>query len=341
MRNIGENEITNMGGGFNYINCDCISEIGKEMEVTLTLDSTTGKYYLDGASTQATRNGKNKFNSKAVANGNIYSTEADGTIVLQNNPHSIGYFGLTTLKSLCPELKVGDTAYLYIQTNNDYKYIYLHGVPERWNNNTSKVITQEMLDGGVAIYGGEKGTADRIKIQVTLDAYDDNYEAYGISPSPDYPSEIVNTYKAGRYKTTINGTEYRFNLADDLRSTGSIKDRFTLDTTNKTGNVNRVIERRILNGKENWTFNSQYGSYSLSLAQVIGQNSAGLCTHFKNIASSQLGTDVGIFTTYTSNLYISYPSISSIELFKEWLNNNNTEVIYQMAVPIDESVEVS
>lgn len=35
MRNIGENEITNMGGDFNYINCNCITDLSGSPETNL------------------------------------------------------------------------------------------------------------------------------------------------------------------------------------------------------------------------------------------------------------------------------------------------------------------
>lgn len=47
----------------------------------------------------------------------------------------------------------------------------------------------------------------------------------------DEEGNIVNTYKSGKYKTIIDGIQYRFLLDEDLKSVGEIKDKLYLDLT--------------------------------------------------------------------------------------------------------------
>ena len=112
--------------------------------------------------------GYNFFNS-FIATQSKYQTsgelqiEKDGSFVVSGNTGSNNYFALTqTLGELCPDLKVGDTVYLLLETTSIVKNIY---IGEVWANSYSKTITQAMLDKQVVIYGGYNQT-DKIKIQV-------------------------------------------------------------------------------------------------------------------------------------------------------------------------------
>ena len=120
---------------------------------------------------------------ETVCNGNLFDSikivsyepnkkmeiNDDGVITLWDNINDVGYLGLSNkLKELCPHLKVGDIAYLHLETTHEYKFIYLHGESNSWANGHSKTITQAMLDGTVAIYGGN-GKTDTLKIMITLD----------------------------------------------------------------------------------------------------------------------------------------------------------------------------
>ena len=114
--------------------------------------------------------GDNFFNSHNITDTATRTIESDGTIVLNNATSSQNGYHETGKKlgQLCPELKAGDTAYLYIDT--DY---YYNGTKREliyctasWNNGSSKTITEAMLNAVVVIYGGYQ-TTSHIKISIT------------------------------------------------------------------------------------------------------------------------------------------------------------------------------
>lgn len=101
-------------------------------------------------------NSTNIFNAKAIVNTAIEVNEDGSQIILPVNSSGNGNTSTATkLKMLAPNLKVGDVAYLNANvTNTNYgKFIFLYEMSMVWNYNTSKVITQEMLDSMVFLYG--------------------------------------------------------------------------------------------------------------------------------------------------------------------------------------------
>ena len=109
--------------------------------------------------------------------------------------NGITYVG-KTLGELAPELKVGDVVYLNFTTTSNYnKFIYLNTADLLWRPETSKVITEEMLQSGFHLYGNryQDGETEQVVItdfRMVLGEADIPFERYGVMPSPDYPSEI-------------------------------------------------------------------------------------------------------------------------------------------------------
>lgn len=183
---------------------------GASIVLTNCANDRIRKFTIEGDSWQETRSGKNEFNSKAIPemSGTTYGVESkiddDGIITLSNNTNSSGYLSTRkTLKELCPKLKVGDIAYLYLETTHKTQGLWLYDEEVLWAANTSKTITQATLDGIVSIYGGNEQT-DTLKIQITLDELLTDYEPYGVSPSIDYPSKVENIENVEIYINSEN-----------------------------------------------------------------------------------------------------------------------------------------
>lgn len=171
---------------------------GSSITATQCASDRIRKLTIEGDSWQEAREGYNLFNSLLIpafgggSSGVECQIESDGTIILSNNTNPVGYVNTTkSLQELCPTLKPGDIAYLYIETTHSTQKIFLNGVEEDWNNTTLKNITQEMLDGQVSIYGGYE-QVDTLKIQITVNTLITSYEQYGLMPSPEFSSEIQN-----------------------------------------------------------------------------------------------------------------------------------------------------
>lgn len=114
---------------------------------------------------------KNVLNTKVIENNDIISVQEDGSLILQNNTKDDVSTG-KTLKELCKGLKVGDNAYLKVETDYQYNYIYLLGFNATWANNAKQTITQEILDSEVYVYGG-KSTTTNLKLQITKNKLED------------------------------------------------------------------------------------------------------------------------------------------------------------------------
>lgn len=155
----------------------------------------------------------NIFNSFALENAIprfIPRIESDGTIIIENVSTSNGYCDTkTTLKQLCPSLKVGDTIYFYCITdfteNNILKpNIYLskskYAISNTYN---TRVITQDDLDSNVAIYGGYN-TTSHVKINISYRNVKSYQTHQKSSVTFDIPDDEFVGYIDETYKDTLN-----------------------------------------------------------------------------------------------------------------------------------------
>lgn len=168
--------------------------------VTITdgeLDKPVKLGQIDGLSTQATRSGKNYFNASKIANTNIVVSDNGKTITMPIATSGNGYINTRRkLSELCPNLKVGDTVYLLFDKTPDRfnKFIYLSGVEFTWVAGNSRTITQKDLDSIVIMYANRYIDGQTEQVILTnfriVKNKDDEWEQYGASPSPEFPSEI-------------------------------------------------------------------------------------------------------------------------------------------------------
>ena len=127
--------------------------------------------------------GKNLFDASQENSGNIV-VEEDGTLDISGISTSNGYCSTyKKLKEFCPSLKVGETYYLYSDTDFYYggskrELIYLSGTGANitWYNGATKTITQAMLEAIVIVYGGYEETS-HVKIMITK-GLDTDYSPY-------------------------------------------------------------------------------------------------------------------------------------------------------------------
>ena len=173
---------------------------GSNIVVNDSTDASLVKFKIEGKSTQETRSGTNKFNASLIpASTGIVVNEDGSQIVMPTITAGNGatYTGVK-LSVYAPELKVGDTAHMYferIPNVNINMMIYLNGANILWYRDTTKVITQEMLNSEVVLYGnrymdGETEQVTLVNFRIVLGDSNVEWEQYGATPSPDYPSEI-------------------------------------------------------------------------------------------------------------------------------------------------------
>lgn len=179
-----------------------MSEIYEGNSITVNnINKSKAKIKIRGGSWQETRSGKNKFYGKfttQVKEGISLIVNSDDTILINgtNNLGNLVYnsstFSLKAGTYIASGMPDGTSLYdVYIQfayfENEEKKYVTANG---------TKFTLLEDKDNVVCYIGLKKGkTANNIILKPMLreaTIEDDTYEQYGVSPSPDFPSEIKN-----------------------------------------------------------------------------------------------------------------------------------------------------
>ncbi len=127
MRNIGENEITNMGGNFNYINCNCITDLSGSPETNLFEPN-------DWTYTRCKNNGNGTYTSD-ITDG-YYCTMTNSslkTLLLQNKGKTITFSFEPKLTNkrisvIITGTRTGGTTYQEISTDFSGEYNSASGV---------------------------------------------------------------------------------------------------------------------------------------------------------------------------------------------------------------------
>ena len=164
-------------------------------------------------------------------------------------------------------------------------------------------------------------------------------------PSPDNEVSITNV--TGNIEINLSNSDNtkEHNLPLTLGSTelckiGNYQDYFYKE--NNKWYLHKEIEKRIFNGTENWTLNSNVSSenykvfYLYNTGMLVKANV--LCNNFTYINSR--GTANCIWTPYSTELdiSISYSIADTVEAFKTWLSTYNTIVYYPLATPTNTEI---
>lgn len=179
-----------------------MSEIYEGNSITVNnINKSKAKIKNRGGSWQETRSGKNKFYGKfttQVKEGISLIVNSDDTILINgtNNLGDLVYtsstFSLKAGTYIASGMPDGTSLYdVYIQfsyfENEKKQYVTANG---------NKFTLLEDKDNVVCYIGFKQGkTANNIILKPMLreaTIEDDTYEQYGVSPSPDFPSEIKN-----------------------------------------------------------------------------------------------------------------------------------------------------
>ena len=333
---------------------------------------------IDGKSTQATRSGKNLFNKSItpiIASGGQTITELDtGVKISCTNSSSSNVVKQAIYKLIDLTNYVGKVVRIkcdFSKLNENLAPRYCIGLcdVDGYNRKQKSVsitsgktvsFTVPTLDGTsiylcVWLYCAynspiEKGDyVDFTDIIITMDNEDMTYEPYGVSPSPDYPSEIesVGTYneETGKYEIELkvtNGTDTNtslFVLDQPLRSLpNGAKDELVIE--NGRAKIIKRIGKVVLDGSETW-IKLQIGStgkyYFQHTPRDLGQvtsNSSVLSNYFVQ-STTWSEQSVGIW--FDKNLIIktegSLNNTETVDDFKTWLSTHNTQVDYELAEP--------
>lgn len=301
-------------------------------------DKRNGQYYVDGVSTQTTRSGKNLADIKSFLNNNtawayhsLTLKSNTSYIVSSNIPSNLNdalpFFAFNSTGSASGTVnKVYDTKPIIVTTNED-------GIVKfQWR------LTDTTYSYFDYVYQIEEGT------QAT------EYEEYGVSPSPDYPSEIINTYKAGTYNVVIDNTVYTITIDDDLRSLpNGVADRLWVDVSDEHTHfeIERKVGSVVLDGSETFVNKNITDNNLLFSTNAIDSlfntlNLTNIRSDSFTINSNLWGNDEeGIclfnmsyglrFRTKKELLSDITTQTNAINSFKTLLSTHNTIVYYELA----------
>ena len=328
-------------------------------EVTFTEEN--GEYVLYGESTQATTNGYQLFDSSKLP-----TTTHAGVTITNNNDGSLSISGKGTLseafevryfvshEEFVKLFKVGKLNLKTEKQTNPFIYVnlYKNGVfsstilTNRWTTSASFEIKQEHLDEDYSLYIGFNGAASTEIAEGTIKPmlYQDGngtwerFTGGDPNPTPDYPSEIVNTYKAGKYRTVIDGKQYRFELTDDLRSAGTFKDKLYLNNNKLTleKNVGEIVFGSPQAFYSGTLFNTpcQYGVYLINDAKKMSRN--------YEFISNKIAHTKESFNKYAG--YLNEASIIALTDTEDTVENFSSKfvgsiVYYPLALPITTNID--
>jgi hypothetical protein len=238
--------------------------------------------------------GKNLFNSSIISNSKITISE-DGTLNVSGVGGANGYCETgKTLSQLCPNLKVGETYYLYLDTDFYYSgtttkknLLYARG---NWWGNTSKTITQDMLDGIVVVYGGYQETS-HIKIMITKQL-ETTYEPYK-----------GNTYEVNLGKNLLDESKGRLGTFNGL--TISYSNGEILLNGTATALVDFYVATKVSSPTYNEDLinymNTNIGTYTLS-------NNLGFENYFRIGSSYPQNTGTTTSTNKVDLIFVRIPA---------------------------------
>ena len=251
---------------------------------------------IDGKSTQATRSGKNIFNKNSTFKANGATKEVLETGV-RSKITTAGIYRCFSVELGKSEL-LGKTItitrtitnsasnrgrlslFFGNETSQEKKFIFSNSgsinIPNTFPEDCDRIWA--VFYGNVAGTGNVGDYTDYTDLMITLGDTLQNYEDYGVSPSPDYPSEIesVGTYneETGKYEIEVKNTGK--NLLEN-RGVSNTSNGITF-----TVNDDKTI---LVNGNNDGTANSRFiiNNYFLKAGTYIlnGCPSGGSSTTYR------------------------------------------------------------
>lgn len=325
-----------------------------------------GQYYVDGVSTQKTSDGKNLYNVNDVYNratNYVTTDKEDWMTITRNNSSGTSTTYVSNYVNPSSLLKTNTDYYFIVEikevsgtgritfvsngTGNNkgqFNTTKTYNLEDLTPNSILKITgkTRSSFDGCVtmlrhnsAFDGGDSGSITyRMSIfENEEDANNFIYEPFGITPRPDYPSEIINIYKAGTYNAITDNRIYTFTIPEDLRSVPSAADRLWIDVNGDNGiDIERKVVRIVLDGDENFAVyqtETENWYYNLYFGKNMFITNACMSSHYKKTTIYTTNTNQGIYNT-SEALRIRYGEVDTVDNFKNWLSNNNVEVYLEL-----------
>ena len=327
---------------------------GESIEVTDVDNTKVEILDVSGNSTQETRSGKNlaKILDGSYTFGSVPFTVEKGIIKATGTISGNYTFSSFQTQSKGAIFSVEVTGYTDFAGNNSV--IILQQSDDNTNFTTKSEIslasTATAKEKNVTLdsskyyrirwyCGGNVFTNATIKVQLEYGTEKTSFEQYGVSPSPDYPSEIhnvgdnVNLYNGSQNRNITSQT-----VITDINITEINNLTFSADFTNNTniggavyfddGAGNRIITLNILNDQK-IELSANTSNYT-RVRVVVSGNSSGYNFDFNNIKLEE-GTQATPYSPYNCGN-------TNIEVSNANIFNKETMAFTRRVMQDDESV---
>lgn len=351
--------IKNISDDFNMTDKEFILKMGvnvyPDYERIYLNEDSDGKYRLIGNSTQETRSDKNLFdyyNNFMTSNQGLINTiNNDGSITVSGKPTG-DWTRITPRIDITNKLEDGQKYSLWQENNDESVFIEIRQINKETNSvvgyiqrNSSFTASPNnykydiaLLTKTVANWGNEERTVTGF---YQLEKGDKTFfEKPGPMPSPDFPSEIVNTLNQGTYQTYLGNDNYIFDLPSDLAGIGDVKNELVIDKENGTFEFNENIRKIVLDGsEEGWGKSSSYSTDDFPMfflnSEKIKAQALMISDLFEYLYYDNSEVNHITSIAHSINIKISTETIggNTIEDFKSWLSENPVTVYYQLATP--------
>ena len=270
---------------------------------------------------------KNLFNKEEAGNPNDWER-----ITYKYYPMYVGPKSEVTI-SYDADLEMGLGFYFVIATEENLKGSqYTYWMYHSTNQNLIKKQVTVTADVNGYIYlnfAGSSANFDQYilnnNFQIEISPSKTDYEPYGYK-IPITISDGIDTKTTNIY------------LDEPLRKIGDYADYIDFEN----GKVIRKIGKVVLDGSEtDWVYDSSLYRFSKSITNANTLENRNPIISNRFISNTSGGQTAGIGFIYSSRIYLYPPTdITSTPSFKTWLSANNTEVVYELSEPIEQSIEL-
>lgn len=288
--------------------------VGTNININDSIDYKLNFLTLYGKSTQATRSGKNLFDSSQIVNVSDYIV-ANGTgikIIKTTNGrvsplYNISLKANTEYTISCNLTSTTTYPTMYCQwITNDSSTLWVPNLP---NGSTTFTPSKDIV--GVIFYLQNTDTdgtyVELTNLQIEKGSTATDYEPHGVSPSPDFPSPIesiteISATVTGKNLLNPNGASQN---GSGLTFTNNGDGSFTVEGTS-TANVSFVLSTQKIKLNANQP-------YTQSITTVSGTKTGEVVVSVKNssdkiifnyIAGNQTITPTEDLTTHTYTYYV-------------------------------------
>lgn len=307
---------------------------------------------LYGRSTQTTRSGKNLLNPNGASqneSGLTFTNNGDGSFTVEGTSTANVSIVLSTQKiklnanqpytqsiTTVSGTKTGEVVISVKNSSDKITFNYIAG-------NQTITPTEDLTTYNYTYYVASGKTVNwTFKVQLEEGSTATEYEPYGVSPSPDFPSPIESVTEISVEVSGINSQSN--SLTIDLQGNelcslpNGIKDEVNI--TNGEALLIKRVGKVVLDGSESWrkaqigTTGKYYFTFTPSWGQQTTNGKSLYCDYFvpSNTWSEQV---VGMWldTNMIVKTQGSLDNTEDLTSFKTWLSTHNVEVLYELAEP--------